>query len=201
MNLLRQYRVAAALIAIAFAAGALLYGQLPDPLPMHWTLDGHITRYVPKRWGVWILPGVAALVTVFLATLFPPRRTSTIIVTAVAGLMLFLCGVTWYSALHPSVSPGAFVFAGVGAFLIVFGNICGKLSWNYFVGVRTPWTMDDPRVWERTHRIAGPIFMIGGIAMLCAGLANISAITLLALLLATALCPVVYSYLVWRRTA
>jgi uncharacterized membrane protein len=199
MNLLRQYRVAAALIAIAFAAGALLYGQLPDPMPMHWTLDGHVTRYMPKRWGVWILPSAAALVTVFLATLLPQKRTSTIIVTAVAGLMLLLCGVTWYSALHPSVSPRAYVFAGVGAFLIVFGNICGKLSWNYFVGVRTPWTMDDPRVWERTHRVAGPVFMIGGVAMLCAGLANASAITLLALLLATTLCPVIYSYLLWRR--
>jgi uncharacterized membrane protein len=199
MSLLRQYRVAAALIAIAFAAGALLYGQLPDPMPMHWSLDGQITRYVPRRWGVWILPSAVALVTVFLATLLPQKRTSTIIVTAVAGLMLFYCGVTWYSALHPSVSPRAYVFAGVGAFLIVFGNICGKLSWNYFVGVRTPWTMDDPRVWERTHRLAGPVFMLGGIAMLGAGLANASPTTLLTLLLATTLCPVIYSYLLWRR--
>jgi len=201
MNLLRQYQVAAAFIVVAFAAGALLYGQFPDPMPVHWTLEGHVTRYLPKRWGVWILPGTAALVTGFLAALLPRKRTSTIVVTAVAGLMLFHCGLTWYSALHPSVSPRAYVFAGLGAFLIVFGNICGKLSWNYFVGVRTPWTIDDPRVWERTHRAAGPVLMIGGVAMLCAGLANASAITLQVLLVATCLYPVLYSYFIWRRMA
>ena len=199
MNLLREYRVAAALIAVAFAAGALLYGQLPDPMPVHWTLQGHVTRYMPKLWGVWILPTTMAMVTLLLVTLLPQKRTSTVIVTAVAGLMLCHCGVTWYSALHPSISPHAYVFAGLGAFLIVFGNLCGKLSWNYFVGVRTPWTMDDPRVWERTHRIAGPVFMIGGLAMLCAGLANASPTTLQILLLATLLCPVIYSYLLWHR--
>jgi uncharacterized membrane protein len=201
MNRVRQYGVAVVLVGIAFAATALLYGRLPDQLPMHWALDGHVTRYVSKSWGAWFLPGIAALVTVLMATLFARKRTSTIIVTAFAGLMLCYCGVTWYVALNPSESPRAYVFAGIGAFLVVFGNICGKLSWNYFVGVRTPWTMDDPRVWERTHRVAGPVFMIGGVAMLCTGLANASATTLLALLAATCLCPVVYSYFIWRRAA
>jgi uncharacterized membrane protein len=199
MNLLRQYRAAAALIAITFAATALVYGQLPDPLPMGWTLDGHITGYLPKTWGAWLLPSVAVLVTVLLATLFTRKRTSTIIVTAFAGLMLFCCGVTWYAAIHPSESPLAYTFIGVGAFLIVFGNISGKLSWNYFVGIRTPWTMDDPHVWERTHREAGPVCMLGGIAILCAALANASATILLVLLLATTLYPVIRSYFIWRR--
>ena len=199
MNLLRQYRAAAALIVIMFAATALLYGQLPDPVPMSWTLEGHIAGYLPKRSGVWLLPGIAVLVTVLLATLFTQKRTSTIIVTAFAALMLFCCGVTWYAEIHPSESPLAYTFAGVGAFLIVFGNISGKLGWNYFVGIRTPWTMDDPRVWERTHRAAGPVFMIGGIAMLCAALANASISTLLVLLLATAFCPAIHSYFIWRR--
>jgi uncharacterized membrane protein len=200
MNLLRQYRVAVVFIVIAFAATALLYGQLPDPLPMGWTLDGHIARYLPKRWGVWLLPGTAALVTMLLATLFTQKRTSTIIVTAVAGLMLFCCGIAWYAAIHPMESPLTYTFVGVGAFLIVVGNISGKLSWNFFAGIRTPWTMDDPHVWERTHRAAGPVLMIGGIAiMLSAALANASATMLLALLLATILYPAIYSYFIWRR--
>jgi uncharacterized membrane protein len=199
MTLLRQYRVAAALVAIAFVATALLYGQLPDPVPLRWTLDGQVAGYLPKRWGAWILPGLTALTTAVLAYLLTPKRTSTTIVTAVAGLMLFICGVTWYATIHPTESPLAYVFIGLGAFLIVVGNIVGKLSWNYFIGIRTPWTMDDPRVWERTHRAAGPVFMIGGIAMLGAALAGASAPMLLALLLATFLYPVIYSYRVWRR--
>jgi immunity protein, SdpI family len=201
MNLLREYRAAAVLIGIAFVATALLYGQLPDPLPMGWTLDGHVDRYLPKRWGAWIVPGTAAVVIAVLAALLTPKRTSTTIVTAIAGLMLFCCGITWYAAIHPSESPLAYAFIGVGAFLIVVGNISGKLSWSYFVGIRTPWTVDDPHVWERTHRAAGPVFIIGGIAILGAALANASATTLLVLLVATSLYPVLHSYFIWRRTA
>jgi uncharacterized membrane protein len=199
MTVLRHYRVAAAFILIAFAATALFYSQLPDPMPMLWTSGGQVGGYLPKRWGAWIVPSAAALVVVAMARLLTAKRTSTIIVTAVAALMLFSCGVTWYAAMHPADTPLAYVFIGLGVFLMVVGNILGKLTWNYFVGIRTPWTMDDPRVWERTHRVAGPVFMVGGMAMFGAGIAHASAPMLLALLLATCLYPVIYSYYAWRQ--
>jgi uncharacterized membrane protein len=198
MTLLRHYRVAVLFILLAFAATALLYSQLPDLMPMRWTSDGQV-GYLPKRWGAWIVPSVAALVVSAMARLLTVKRSSTIIVTAVAGLMLFNCGVTWFAALHPTDTPLVYAFMGLGVFLVVVGNILGKLTWSYFVGIRTPWTMDDPRVWERTHRMAGPVFVVGGMALCGAGIAHASAPMLLALLLATCLCPVIYSYYAWRQ--
>jgi uncharacterized membrane protein len=197
MTLLRHYRIAVLFIVLAFAATALLYGQLPDSMPMRWTLGGQV-GYLPKLWGAWIVPSVAAIVVAAMACLLTVKRSSTIIVTAVAGLMLFNCGVTWYAAFHPSDNPLAYMFIGLGVFLVVVGNILGKLTWSYFVGIRTPWTMDDPRVWERTHRVAGPVFVVGGTALFGAGIAQAPAPILLALLLATCLYPVIYSYYAWR---
>jgi uncharacterized membrane protein len=199
MTLLRHYRIAVLFILLAFAATALLYGQLPDHMPMRWTLGGQVDGYLPKRWGAWIVPSVAALAVAAMAHLLAVKRSSTIIITAVAGLMLFSCGVTWYAAIHPADTPLAYLFIGLGVFLVAVGNILGKLTWSYFVGIRTPWTIDDPRVWERTHRVAGPVFVVGGIAMFGAGIAHASAPVLLALLLATCLYPVIYSYYAWRQ--
>jgi uncharacterized membrane protein len=199
LTALYRYRAAVAFILLAFAATALLYGRLPDLIPLRWELNGRVSGYAPKWWGAWVVPVTAAFVSVAMMYLLSARRTSTTMVNAVAGLMLFVCGAMLYSAIHPADPPIAYVFMGLGVFLVVVGNILGKLTWNYFVGIRTYWTMDDPKVWERTHRVAGPVFMLGGLALFGAGIARAPTPTLLTLLFATCLYPIVYSYFVWRR--
>jgi uncharacterized membrane protein len=191
---------AAWFILIAFAATALCYSRLPDVMPVHWDWHGRPDNYLPKWWVAWVMPATTALVTAALVWWLNPKRTSTIIINAVAGLMCYMCGVSLYAAMHPSEPPFAYIFMGLGIFLIVVGNILGKLTWNYFVGIRTYWTMDDPRVWERTHRVAGPVFVLGGIAIFSAGIAHATTTAMLALLLATCLYPIAYSYFVWRRS-
>jgi uncharacterized membrane protein len=199
MTLLRRYRVAFAFILLAFVVTALVYGQLPDRIPTDWDWNGRPAGYVAKWWGAWIMPGVAGLTTAAMANLFSVKRSSTVIITAFAGLMLFICASIGYWMIHTANAPVAYLFAGIGVFLIVVGNIVGKLTWNYFVGIRTFWTLDDPVVWERTHRAAGPVFVVGGLAMVCAGVAHAPVSMLMALLVATFLYPVIYSYWVWRR--
>ena len=88
---------------------------------------------------------------------------------------------------------------GMGVFLMVVGNILGKITWNFFLGIRTYWTLDDPAVWERTHRAAGPVYVLGGAAVLAAGMSHAPTSIPLAILLATGLYPMIYSYVVWRR--
>lgn len=191
---------AAWFVLIAFAATAFCYSRLPDLMPVHWDWHGRPDNYLPKWWVAWVMPATTALVTAALVWLLNPKRTSTIVINAVAGLMCYMCGVSLYAAMHPSAAPFAYIFMGLGIFLIVVGNILGKLTWNYFVGIRTYWTMDDPRVWERTHRVAGPVYVLGGIAIFGAGIAHATTMTVLALLLATCLYPIAYSYFVWRRS-
>jgi uncharacterized membrane protein len=199
MSALPGHRLAVAFILSAFAATALLYSQLPDTLPMQWDIHGRAGTFQPKWWAAWVVPISAALVTTSLAWLLTPKRTSTIIINAIAGFMSYICGVTLYVAMHPVESPFPYVFMGVGVLLMAVGNIFGKLTWNFFVGIRTYWTVDDPNVWERTHRAAGPVYMLGGSAILVASTAHAPIAISLALLLATCLYPMIYSYIVWRR--
>jgi uncharacterized membrane protein len=199
MRAFARNRLAFGFILVAFAATALFYSQLPDLLPMHWDIHGQPGTFQPKWWAAWVVPVSAVLVTTSLAWLLIPKRTSTIIINTVAGFMSYLCGVTLYVAIHPSESPVPYAFMGVGLLLMVVGNILGKLTWDFFVGIRTYWTVDDPDVWERTHRVSGPVYVFGGLAILAASIAHAATPILLALLLATSLYPMIYSYIAWRR--
>ena len=88
----------------------------------------------------------------------------------------------------------------VGVLLMVLGNYMGKLRRNFFMGIRTPWTLASEAVWERTHRMAGWLFVLGGAVMVVAALAGaVRGRLLLAVIVVVALVPVVYSYFVYRR--
>jgi uncharacterized membrane protein len=192
-------RPALIFVLVAFIATAIGYEQLPESLPMRWDLYGHPTVYMPKWWAAWIIPVVTAVVTMGLTWLLPPKRTSFITINAVAGLLCYLCAINLFAAAHSAVSPLPSVFMGMGVFLMVMGNILGKITWNFFLGIRTYWTLDDPAVWERTHRAAGPVYVLGGAAILTAGISQAPTAIPLAILLATCLYPMIYSYIVWRR--
>lgn len=196
-----QHRLAFAFVVVAFAATALCFGYLPDSIPMHWDLHGQPTNYMPKWPAVWIMPITTALVIIWLIRHVTPKRTSTIVINAVAGLMCYFCAVSLFTAMRPMESPVPYYFMGIGVFLITVGNILGKLTWDYVVGLRTYWTVDDPRVWERTHRASAPVYVLGGAAIFIASVARASPLISMALLLGTGLYPMLHSYITWHRLA
>jgi uncharacterized membrane protein len=199
MNALSQYRLALGLVLAVIAATALSFSHLPDSIPMHWDLHGQPSNYMPRWPAAWIMPITAVLVTLWLIRQLTSKRTNTIVINAVAGLMCCFCAVTLFTATHPAQSPVPYFFMGIGVFLMAVGNILGKLTWDYFVGLRTYWTVDDPHVWERTHRASAPVYVLGGAAILIASLAHLSPLVPLALLLSTCLYPFLHSYIIWHR--
>lgn len=99
------------------------------------------------------------------------------------------------------VSVPRVVMLAVGALLMVLGNYLGKLRKNFFVGIRTPWTLSSDSVWERTHRLGGWLFFGAGLLiMLCAALGGPRWLVP-ALILTAALIPALYSLLIYRRVA
>src|SRR5262249_54836708 len=92
----------------------------------------------------------------------------------------------------------AMVGVGFGLTLAVIGNYLSKVRKNYFVGIRTPWTLASDEVWERTHRMGAPICVVGGI-LICLVCALGQFYLMLPLLLVTGLIPCVYSYFIYRR--
>jgi uncharacterized membrane protein len=171
-----------------------------DLVPIHWGLSGRPDAFADKR----VVFGLASAVYLLLAHLprFDPGRANyaqfagayTVIRIAVLTVLVVLTG-SGAIGLRGEGLP----HVAVGALLVVFGSVMGKLRPNWFVGIRTPWTLASKRAWLKTHRLGGWLFIAWGVVEMlvgwlvpsASGLTPALALVLLAIL-------VVYSYLVWH---
>lgn len=93
------------------------------------------------------------------------------------------------------------IFATISLFFIIFGNYMGNIRPNWFVGIRTPWTMDNEEVWRKTHQLAGKLWFSGGIAALIFSfvLTKYFNYWFIPLLFTITLIPIIYSYLLYKK--
>jgi uncharacterized membrane protein len=212
MRTLREYRAALVFVALAVIAPLLVYSRLPDRVPIHWNYQGQIDGWMPKPWGAFLLPIVAVVVTtiVIIAPRLSPKgfemtpfaRVYPTIVAAIAGVQFYVTALILAAALGASIAMDRQALAITGVLFVVLGNYLPKVTKNFFVGIRTPWTLADNGVWERTHRMAGPVFVAGGLFLIVTGLvSNIPAVADLAAIGLVIAIPVVYSCVTWRRSA
>ena len=191
---------------------AVFYARLPDRVPLHWGFDGAINGYGSKN-ELWLLaamgPGMALLFQ-FLPRLDPRKRNYEkfqkyydafgVVITAFVAVMM---GIALVEAFRPgTVSMGRVVSALVGLLFLFLGNLMGKVKPNFFMGIRNPWTLSDPDVWNRTHRLGGGLFFLAGLAAAVSAVLLPERITfwvLMAGVLAAALIPTVMSYVWYRR--
>lgn len=196
-------------VIASFALAAALYSRLPDPVPTHWNLRGEADGFTPKPWGAFVLPLVTAgcwLLFLVLPRLSPRgyrldrfARVYGIIQVVITGFMFALTCLALLAAIGVPVAMDRVLYAGLGALFIVLGNYLGKVTRNFFVGIRTPWTLASDEVWLRTHRLGSRCFVAGGIVALVGGLAGGGAPLLVTAVGIAALVPVVYSYVIYRR--
>lgn len=198
------------LIAGLFLAALLLSSNAPERFPVHWGVNGQVDRYGGRFEGLWLDPIMALALyglMLLLPRLDPGRRNYErfagayyTIRAAVIAMLAILYVVMQLSARGVPVDMPRFVGLTIGGMIFVMGNVLGKLRPNWFFGVRTPWTLSSKRSWTKTHRLAGWIFVFGGVALMIAGAVHTAAamITAFALFMAGVLATVVYSYVVWR---
>jgi uncharacterized membrane protein len=200
---------AATLVGAALAALLLSWHHLPARIAIHWDLHG-----AADGWGApAMLLEFPALMAV-LATLWivlpawSPRRYGVerfgptwwhagLVATALPG---FVQAVVLWNALGAPVAVERMLAGGIAVAVILLGNVLGKVRRNFWLGVRTPWTLADERVWYATHRLAGKTMVGGGVLALAALLAGAPAIVALASVVAAVLAPAGYSLLVHRRS-
>ena len=205
----RQYWVATLFVIASFIVAGRLYGSLPDPVPTHWGPEGEVNGWTSKPFGAFLGPLIGVLLVALLVVLprlsprgfemTPFQRVYPTLVAAIAGLMLYVTTFALATATGATMPAPGRLLAGVGVFLVVIGNFLGKVTQNFFIGIRTPWTLASDRVWERTHRFAGPVFVLGGVLLVVASLFMKSPLVLIAIVVVTVLSPAVYSYVVWHR--
>ncbi|MEZ4364105.1 MAG: SdpI family protein [Kofleriaceae bacterium] len=89
--------------------------------------------------------------------------------------------------------------AALGGLLVVFGNFMGKLTRNFFVGIRTPWTLASEEVWLRTHRLGGKVIVLAGLGLVLSSALGGGFVFVIAAIALVAVIPIVYSYVLYRR--
>jgi len=180
-------------------------------IPVHWGIDGNADRFGGKAEGLLLFPGIVLVVAVVfrLIPLIEPRRRN-LLRSFVAYRMVALSVAAFFLVLHSTMIANLLGITRLGltpvvgllvsALVMVLGNYLGKVRSNFMFGVRTPWTLTSNIAWDKTHRLAGRLFFITGLAgiILNASLPVIGLRVFIAVLVADSLFVVVYSWLVWR---
>lgn len=199
------------LIVVAFAASAAVYGRLPDPMPTHWNLAGEVDGWTSLPWGAFVLPlMLVAMWGIFqVLPLIDPRKdnyakfrgTYEILILTITTFMLGVHLVVLAKALGSDISIDRLVPIGVGVLLVVIGNIMPRTRPNWFVGIRTPWTLSSDRVWERTHRFGGQLLVAAGALTVLAGIfaPELAMPVLIGCSVAVSVGVLAGSYLIWKQ--
>jgi len=199
------------IISAAFIASAIAYPRLPEIIPTHWNMDGQPDDWSSRAFGALITPVILLFVWGFARVLpaIDPRganyaKFGGAFEAIFDSLMLFLLGmhiVLLRAGLGYPVQIQRIAPFGIGVLLIVIGNLLPRCRPNWFVGIRTPWTLSSDRVWEKTHRIGGRLFVAAGFLIAVAALFWVQwvhVVLITSILLATA-AVLIYSYLEWKR--
>ncbi len=209
MNINKTLWTAAISVALMWLIAAWYYPQLPDTVPIHWNSHGQADDFMEKPWGVFIMPlistGVLLLLSVLPALspkgfrLDSARRAYGIVVNIIMLFMLGVMVLSFEQTLGEIAAFDKWISAGLGLLLLVLGNYLGKFPKNFWVGIRTPWTLASDEVWFKTHRLAGRTFMGGGLLVIAAAVAGLKLEYLVGITLVAALTPVVYSLVIYKQ--
>jgi len=202
-----------ALIALPIIYLAIVWNGLPDELPMHWNLQGEVDRWGNKS-ELWILPfllpGLIYVIMLSVPNIDPKQQLEKmdgkyqqfkfILVLFMSILALYII----YAAQQQSLTAPNALFVLIGLMFAGIGNYFQTIKPNYFLGIKTPWTLENETVWKQTHKMGGIIWMIGGLAIVGISLlfpqTNLFFIGLfLGITILLCLIPVVYSYQLYQK--
>ncbi|SFR38344.1 Uncharacterized membrane protein [Robiginitalea myxolifaciens] len=199
------------LVAIPFIYLGIIWNQLPESVPMHWNIQGEIDRYGPKS-QVWILPAITSgliyLILLVVPAIDPKKKIAQMgrkydqLKFALVASMSALACVIIYMIQQGESAGTTPILVIVGLLIAVLGNYMKTVQPNYFIGIRTPWTLEHPEVWEKTHKLGGKLWFAGGILMIVLAFLTGSQWQLyliLGLPIILAVIPLVYSYQEYRR--
>ena len=199
------------LIAASVFAGALLWNQLPDQIASHWNINDEVDGYMSKTWGVLLMPLVTTgmfLLFLFLPSMDPLkaniaqfRETFNLFIVFITVFMLYIHGLTLaWSLGYQNFKMGSAMLPPVGLLFIFIGYMLRKARRNFFIGIRTPWTLSSDKVWDETHRVGGKLFIASGVlALLGAFFPDYAFWFIMVPVIGTSLFTVVYSYILYQR--
>lgn len=186
-------------------AGLILWNRLPDTIATHFGNDNVANGWSSKPFVVFAMPLLLLGLHLFIlfVTMNDPKRKNIsekmfgFLIWFVPVLSVFIFSITYCNALGMNVNIGMAVNIIVGIVFLVIGNYLPKCKQNYTAGIRIPWTLNSTENWNRTHRLAGWLFMLGGILFFLNAFLQWSGMFFVIIVIA--LLPEVYSFLLYKK--
>ena len=193
---------------IPILIGLLLWDQLPDPMPSHWNIHGEVDGWSSKTFSVFGVPALLLAIhwlCVFASTADPkskdyPQKMIYLVLWICPVLSLVLCSMVYATALGYGINVEIIMPLLVGLMFIIVGNLLPKCRQSYTLGIKLPWTLHNEENWNKTHRLAGKLWVVGGIITMASALIGSFWILLSVLILMVAI-PTIYSYWLYRKQA
>ena len=186
--------------------GIILWDKLPDTLPIHWNASGNVDGWSSKPFVVFALPFIMLAIHLFvlIATTADPKRQNHhgkmlhLVYWLVPVMSVVLTAVTYYTGMGKDIPMETIAPTITGILFIALGNYMPKCRQNYTIGVKLPWTLNSEENWNKTHRLAGWVFVFGGTVVTVLGFFGLTW-PLLAVLPILIIVPSVYSYILYRK--
>jgi uncharacterized membrane protein len=199
------------LIGLSMFAGAMLWNQLPEQMASHWDINDEVNGFIPKFWGVFLMPLITlAMLGLFLVlpgidplkeNVAQFRESFNFFIALISAFMLYIHGLTLaWSLGYQNFKMSAAMLPFLGSLFIAIGLMLRKSKRNFFIGIRTPWTLSSDSVWDKTHQLGSVLFMASGALAIIGGFfgGTIAFLMMFVPLIGSSLLPVIYSYVLYR---
>ncbi len=202
--------VALSVIILAILIGIYFYPYLPDKFASHWNASGEVNGYMTKFWGLFLMPIISLGLFLFFMLILridPLRKNiekfknyfeGFLLVLIIFLFYLYILTIFWNLGLRFVFT--ALLMPAFATLSYCIGVLISHSKQNWFVGIRTPWTLSNAKVWEETHKLGGRLFKISSFVILLGIIfLNYAIFFILIPLFLSAMIVVVYSYIIYTH--
>ncbi len=161
------------LILFSLISSLYFFQSMPEQVPAHWNFKGEVDRLANASSHILMINLILIglyLLFIFLPLIDPNKKRyeqfrkiyhifKNIFLLFLAGIFLL----TNLNAVGYNINISIYIPVAVGILFMIIGNYLGKIKMNWFMGIKTPWTLSSEEVWNKTHRLGGKLFMLSGL--------------------------------------
>lgn len=202
--------VTAITVLLFFAIAGYFYPQMPERMTSHWNASGEADGYMSKFWGLFLVPFISLGLSALLLIIpkIDPLKANIdkfkgyyygfVIMLLIFLLYLYLLTIFWNLGLRFNMVQ--LLAPAFGVLFYFCGVLLTKAKRNWLIGIRTPWTLSNDRVWDKTHLIGGKLFKsAGAVAIIGAFFPQYAIFFILVPVILVAFFAVIYSYFEYQR--
>jgi uncharacterized membrane protein len=198
------------LITASVLLGIILYPNVPDQMASHWNIEGEVDGYISKFWGLFLMP-LISIALLILFTIIPKidplkeniekfRKYFNNFIALIILYLLYIHGLTVSWALGYQFNMTLAILPAMGVLFYFIGELLEHSKRNWFIGIRTPWTLSSDNVWNKTNKLGAKLFRLSGVLIILGLLIQKYVLWLiLAPILSSVLFLVIYSYLEYQK--